>query len=484
MSREIKSDNPYEREKEHLKAMYQKITVPPQTLGRLLAVPETEKRKFYGGSAARLAAVCAMALFVLIPAGVFAAERISSYFSGRIVNDGYHTEVVIKPEAAEETEQTRQTEQKYVHVLADFGKEYTLKKAVQKTEDEKATYEYAHKDGFSAGKDFYYRLIRTDGEDLEKISFYDISVSKVESIHQHKAVYMAANTVNGTVYQSDHDTDYTQFLYLFFDEYGYIVEICGMQGLGEEGMVKLAEKITLQETEQDKADSFISLTKYDKYWLYQNQIPSSQRQEKILEPVVDMGEKVSYKSCYINCDFQVTEVSVFSDKKELDEQGFSSNMNMKRLFDDKGKLRTYRRETLRVGDGVKEPELRVIDTKTIQPKLVYVTMKIISHSKKDNFLNLPDLFFLEKKDGEYYDDSMEVNRPKYIEDAFMDHMPCYFQETEGGAGFRLVKLPKAGEEKTIHFAYLVDEDMTDRMYLSIGGNTSLDSRQYIHIYSE
>lgn len=97
--------------------------------------------------------------------------------------------------------------------------------------------------------------------------------------------------------------------------------------------------------------------------------------------------------------------------------------------------------------------------------MVYVTMKV--KAKKDHVLfNLPRIIFFEKEKGKYYDTDLyfKYNRPEKISDALMDFVPCYFRETEGGKGFRIKKMRK-GEEQTYHFAYLVDEDLTDHMFL-------------------
>lgn len=63
----------------------------------------------------------------------------------------------------------------------------------------------------------------------------------------------------------------------------------------------------------------------------------------------------------------------------------------------------------------------------------------------------------------------------------MDFAPCYFRETEGGKGFRIKEMRK-GEERTYHFAYLVDEDMTDKMFLRIDFDY-MQETQYVELKS-
>lgn len=167
--------------------------------------------------------------------------------------------------------------------------------------------------------------------------------------------------------------------------------------------------------------------------------------------------------------YQVTNVTVSSKVRDMDEEKFDVNVE-KSLWGKDGKLNPYTRETLQMGDGIKNPVLRVVGTQKIQPKMVYVTMKVKSE-KNHNTFELPDLIFAEKEGKEYYQTRLyeNYNRPAGIEDAFMDGMPCYFKETSGGTGF-LLKEMNGGEEAVYHFAYLMDEDMTDNIFLRLGIN--------------
>ena len=75
----------------------------------------------------------------------------------------------------------------------------------------------------------------------------------------------------------------------------------------------------------------------------------------------------------------------------------------------------------------------------------------------------PSLQLVTKQGNKIYESVDAYNRPAYIQNAFMDHMPCYFEETLGGKQFWMTKI-KDGKV-TMHVAYLVDEDLVDGMAL-------------------
>ena len=94
-----------------------------------------------------------------------------------------------------------------------------------------------------------------------------------------------------------------------------------------------------------------------------------------------------------------------------------------------------------------------------------------NHTPEDDgssFL-LPALEFLKQKKGKHYTSVdcsyYNTKRPEEIEYAFTDSMPRYFEETKGGKSFWMIDDIAAKEERTLHFAYLVDEDMIDNAYL-------------------
>ena len=204
------------------------------------------------------------------------------------------------------------------------------------------------------------------------------------------------------------------------------------------------------------------------------------QKEKIISTVKGLYQKVAYDG--LTC--QVTDVTVSSQVKDTNLKKFNDGFFTEKsgYWDGKGKLKPYIREEIKSGDGVSQPVRSVTGTEKVQPKMVYVTMKV--KAEKEARFELPMVRFLQKEKGTYYDNGnrryWQYNRPEKIEDALIDFMPCYFKETVGGKGFWLKEMKK-GEEQVYHFAYMVDEDLTDDMVLLFNASSSEADIKYVDI---
>ena len=161
-----------------------------------------------------------LGLALVIPTGVYAAGKISDYFSVDISKNHYQAEINLKTEKGENTapvtpdaNQEKET-MKYVKVETDFGRDYkrdagdtsyvqdeTGKVTAVKDEIPEGSdgmYTYSHKDGFEAGKDLFYEVIYRD-EDGE-INLYDQSLIKELKVNQHKALLCQSNVIAGSRY--------------------------------------------------------------------------------------------------------------------------------------------------------------------------------------------------------------------------------------------------------------------------------------------
>ena len=475
----------FTEEKTRIQQMYQRITAPEDAVQRLIDLPKdaqlidlpeeagrSQKSRFR--PAWKIAAAC-LAAAILIPSSVFAAEKISTYIrqathgqqeniQDHVVSSGSHAELQLESTDVQPSD----AQKKYVRVRTDFGADYVkepdenLDENLDENTDDTYMLSYCHRDGFGAGKDFWYRLIQIDTDDTSALSLYDVKEPRTKTINGHKAVYLAENNIKGTRYQADYDTEYSLHMYLFFDEYGYIVELGGMQGLGQKGMTELAERISLKETSKKKAQPYILLSHYSKYRIGANCLPDPETDEdrKMTGQFFARGEKVSYKKR----TYQITDVSLRTDIKGLDTDCFTDNADMKKLFTPSGKIRRYVRENLQTGDGIDEPFYTVKGEEKIQPILVYVTVKATNHGKKSDTVEMPSFYYVEEKNGVYYRKFPDYSRPKYMEDAEIALMPFYFEETLGGSSFYFTKL-EPGETKILHYAYLIDEDLVGQTYL-------------------
>lgn len=460
----------------------------------------SDRKKFMFGWKAGLAACLGLAL--VIPTGVYAAQKLSKYFSVNINKEKYLAEINLeKPEAVEtaavQEEVLSKENMKYIRVETDFGKDYTENNDqvyYVQDEDGKVTahqekieegkdgmYSFSHKDGYGAGKNFYYDVIYMDQEGDSVLKLYDQAHMKEIMVNGHKAFLCQSAGVQGSQYNPEKDTDYTINVYVFYEEYGYIINYCGMQGLGEESLIALAEKTKVAECSKSKASRYQYLSLY--HTGNTDTLDEDNAKEEVAGQVKRMGEKLEDKDSGFT--YQVTNVAVSSKIKDMDRTKMDDSLSPTgvELWDKKGNLQSYTRESITKGDGVSKPEQTVSGSEKVQLKMVYVTMKV--KANKDNELfELPNIKFLEKEGEKYYDTDLyyRYNRPEKIANTLMDFAPCYFRETEGGKGFRIKKMRK-GEEQTYHFAYLVDEDMIDKMFLVIDFDYTQET-QYVELKSD
>lgn len=467
---------------------------PPEELNQriLREAEKMRKRKTFSGR--NLAAAAGIFMVFFIPVGTYAANKISTYFM-QVEKQKYHTQVHLK-KSLYEKEGEEKAGREYIHILADFGTEYRLdeegisytkdadgnveKEYPEISEGTNGRYAYSHQDGFDAGQDFYYDIIYVDGSRDAVLGLYDTSARKI-TINGHEALLCEKNTVKNSQYASDYDTEYTLNLYVFYEEYGYMIHYCGMQGLGEKKLVSLAEKVEVTETKKSKADRYILLSNYlanPAEVMVEKEETADKR--KVMDKVCSMEDVVVHDTF----SYQVLSAEVSSKVPDTNLVYFNPCVeNMEQLWNRNGFLKTYERESIKYGDGILKPEQQVQEVREIQPKMVSVTMKVTS-SGEGGYFELPELCFFEKDGDQYYNNDAywQSNRPKKIKQAFNDFEPCYFKETKGGGDFLLCKM-KPNQERIYHFGYLVDEDLTDRMYLCIDNNMAEDEeRQYIELY--
>lgn len=461
-----------------------------------------------------------LGLALLIPTGVYAAGKISRYFTVTIDQNQYQAEIRLNksdgtlevsdlsedktPEekgfdekvSQEKTygKDVSQKPKKYIQVKADFGEDYryvdnsidyygdengnvkAVKRKIKEGQD--GMYSYSHKDGFDAGKDFYFDVLYMDAGKDTIWDLYDQELVKEMTVNGHKAFLCKSNTVHGSRYVSDYDTDYTINLFLFYEEYGYVINFGCMQGLGQEKLVSLAECISVTEAAKDHASRYEYLSRSS--MAAQERSQEVNVKEEITVPVNGINYQVNYDG--LLC--QVTDVKVSSKVLDTDLKKFGNGFFTEKtgLWDEKGRLKPYIRENIKEGDGVSQPEASVAGTDQVQPRMVYVTMKV--KARKKTTFQLPAVNFLEKEGEKYYRNGNELfwqyNRPEKIEDALVDFMPCYFKETAGGKSFWLKEMKK-GEEQIYHFAYMVDGDLTDYMVLVFGEDNFGEGKQYVDL---
>jgi len=476
-----------------IKKSYEKINISDGAKNRIetaIIMDEQNKKRHNTLKIRRIkvAVAACLALAFLLPAGVFAAQKIYKYFTASVNEKGdYSFEIEMNrtdnPENnkkdAKDSNDSNITQQ-YIKLITDFGDDYISEnefygwKSYGDKDDPMISYE--HKEGFASGKCFWYELHYIDGEMEDVISIYNTEVNEMFTVNGRKAVYSKLNTVVGSKYTDDYKCDYGQSMYVFIEDYGYVLEMVAQNGLSKEDFIHLAESIKIE-----KADSKEEASKFALFSERQltghnikseNEIPSEEIPDKNL---------ASKKAKIGKTGFKLKEVKILDSITGLNKDAFiTEHFEMKSLVSKKGKLKKYDREFMKLGDGVTEPEAKVIKTESVQLKLVYVTLEIDNSDALavDGKYYVPSISFVMKKDGKNYIKRYrdDYNRPEYVDEALMDFKPCYIEENCGGKDGWAVK--SSNDKITVHFAYLVDEDFTDEMALWLNDYASSADEHY------
>lgn len=412
----------------------------------------------------KMGVAACLAFAVVGPTAVFAAGKVANYFESVVQKDGNQVKMQFSKNDATQTSdvsKNNSTPEKYVKLSADFGQEYRLEKysgTKSASAKQSAFQEYIYKDASVEGKDFWFELVYLDKD--KALSTFDNEESEQVTVNGRKAVYCKVNQIVGSRYTSDHDTDYGQVCYVFLEDYGYLLRIAGQNKLGKDGILKIAEKIQVEEVTAQDATKYILFSKMDSTgW---------EIQEKKSKKEINTKYYATNGTCSVNgTKVKVTDVQILDSLGGLDKTYLNNKnyVDQDQLFDKDGKLKSYMRETIQYGDGISSPEKKVVKTEKVQPKLVYVTLEFdgAKDITGDHSYQAPSLQLVTKQENKIYESVDAYNRPAYIQNAFMDHMPCYFEETLGGKQFWMTKIKNG--KVTMHVAYLVDEDLVDGMAL-------------------
>lgn len=485
----------------------------------IITSDKADKKKIKHTAWRRIAVACAAAALI-IPVGSYAAIKISEYYKVSILKESYKAEIhVSQDESASDkmnVKPVKNSRKKYIKFKADFGKEYTTtdtdeskmrfyeidnediskvrEKYINIPKGSYGMYYYSHIDGFDAGKDFLINILYVDTDEDAILNLYDQKSMKETVVNGHKAFLCVENGTVNTIYNSNSVTSYAIHLFIFYDEFGYIIDMLGMNGIGTDNMLSLADKIDVSESDWENASRYQYLSKYDLVNGKSLEYASDEDRKYVIHDTHDI---VNYHGIL----YQITDVDISSsmpavdsnnfiwediglDPEEYiaDERGKSPEPFKKEsdVWNKDGSLKSYVREIIKSGDGINEPERSVEKKENINLKAVNVTMKVKPDRKTSeddvDRVQIPAALFLEESGGSYKDASGQnswygYNRPKLVDGIFTDNMPCYFKETSGNGEFYEKIIDSdiiKGEEETYHFTYIVDEDMINNMYLEIG----------------
>lgn len=453
---------------EIIKESYNNGQEPPEQLNNSVLEKmegHVMKKKQKTHKLMKMAAAACAALLLAVPAGVIAAPKIADYFKSRVKKDRYAVDISVK------TKQNEKIQKKIPYVRLSYP---VPEKYHESGSGFKGWYDFNYNNGSGAGKDFSLELIQMDKS--VKKGFYVDDVKQTENLNisGHKAVYMNRYHMKNSRYIKS-DT-YNKGMLVFYEEYGYMIRYYAMSGVSKKDLTDFASQVKLKKCKQSEVSGYALLSEKTKKNLQGREKGKNADGKAVFKSA---GDTVKYD----NAEYQIISADVRDDISGLNGKGFSDSVDLNKILDKNGKLKSYSRETLIDGDGRNAPLVSVSDTKKVKQKLVYITLKIKNTGKNEELVNVCGTlsYFTKEKDGRRHA-SEEYNRPEAFRNCQLDKCAQYFQETSGGYSFYLKTL-KSGQEEIYHVGYFVDEDLLDKAYLQIndGGDSSRESRKYVKL---
>lgn len=443
-----------------------------------------------------------LTLALIVPTGAFAAIKLSAMYQNHISNNGYESSIALENTTASPgcsstpgliyhaDANTVRLEQyiRYAGVttfvklnydLKELGDDYYLATKETDSELDESTFYANHwfrsKQGDDAEKDLrvslYYVNDQTTIKDQNRENFEELIINGYNAFYSEE--------YQNSMYPSFSDDAKT--LYVFYDDLNYYLRFDAMKNISKEKLISLAKTYTIEKTDRKQADEFWLVKTSSEEDSTANQSGAQTAGENTVVPtqILPATNKVTVDGLR----YHIKNVEIRNSIKGLDTQSIieqkENSAFIDLLCDKNGTFKKYQRETLQLGDGINTPASKVIDTKTIQPKLVYLTIEVENTSDQEK--NTADIYSEQikpdpdKKDVYWY--SMDTyNRPYWLDQNMWAFQPFYYQDAVWDKNKDWVVRIPAKTTQTLHVGFLVDEDETDQCFLRISKGYYDDSK--------
>lgn len=424
-----------------------------------------------------IAAACAVIIFV--PCSVFAANKVISTFKvNKEQTDPYAYQINFEEETVlAETQAATKSELFHSNVKIQYG--------------------YIP-DGFTSGMnkskfalngDYYSNQnisVRIDTIHTEKpLSFLDVIETKDLTIGDKKATLLYKNYTD--------PTSYSKILLIYYDEYGYYIEMFAQTAIPDAELLKMAENITLVSCSAEDTDvpvhpedipevkAIMDAAKASKAAMQPTASPSETASTPLDESkFLSIGKAFPGLSYYNaskcnspNLTYTVENVEIKDSIAGLNKSGFSYNYaELKQLVDANGDLKAYVQNEIASGDGKTSVDT-VVGQSSSNLKLVYVTMKL--KNTTSNLVStvdiIPKICCLANTEGRLMLPSIYTTKAinSYGGSVYCDH-PSRYDENPLDTSAPPIYLKQTyniqpNEEFEYHIAYIVDASKMNNMVL-------------------
>ncbi len=313
-------------------------------------------------------------------------------------------------------------------------------------------------------------------------------------ITKNNTTDVKAVTVNGreaTIFYKNaiDETTFNKDMIVYFNEYGYVVEIYAQVGVSEDELMKIAENITLTPCEEDVATSAgVYPTTSTNKDADKAQDTSTKSLPKLLDNdnFFTFGEafKLPELTLYSNneIDYTIENYEILDSVSGLDMNNFGDELStVNKLIDENGNFTGYTHLNIEQGDRINSVDT-VTGSEHRDVKMVYVTIKLKNNSNHDinEFKIAPQICCLNEDNSTNLYYASEKAQPEGW-DIYCDYKTMYDENPDlysnkqrYGQRYSI----GANEERTFHVGYIVDADKTDNMVLFYNPTGQLSTNQF------
>lgn len=426
------------------------------------------------------AVVASLAATFILGTTIFAGTKLYRMSSSPQGNYGRMTAI----EKTDGTENTGKTDAQASQLTAQDATQNVAPVAMKLSylpdgmkETEEGKYSYEQTPGQGGISIVFYQMDTGD----ESFGMQDDYVTESENIQvgNHDGVYIKKQNT------SDQDKAFDQMIYVTYPEYHYVMQMYIGHDVTKEEACKVAEGIVLASAEELSDGTVIHPYNWSDYeaTVAEDMKEDSEDGElkttatademknlhKIGEEFAVQGETGGEAK---NLWIKVTDVKVTDDTGILDPAFVDRDMIG---TDENGKLIPDTVSYIKSGDGVNTLD-EVISSREVPKKLVYVTLEYSNtgDTEMKDILFFNSVMKIKEENGIYEICGAEQPKEGEIWDTVSSDSSSleygeemrYFDVTGGERGNNYFDSIKAGETKTLHVGFVVDEDVLPYLYLN------------------
>ena len=317
---------------------------------------------------------------------------------------------------------------------------------------------YSFKDNYAMGG-FSFVLWRVGGNS-DFPTLYSKSYEEKE-INGKKAVIVHKDNGNK-------DLMFDRVIFLYFEEEGIMLQSYIGNDINEEQMMDVLGNVSLEPTSKEKA-SYI--TDYDKKYFSEAEEPKETKViplKKDSKRLFHIGQKVPVTITMDDSqvEYVIEKVEVFDSIKDFKRDNFNELglgiLSENQALDQAGQLLPYRRDEYKLGNG-KDSIDKLVDSKLVHPKFVYLTTTVKNIGKKstEEIYMTPSIQVLKSKGNVWNYAEKDGIAEKNIMTGEVD----YLEPHGDGKSFYNIGSIRPGETVNVKLGYFVDEDKLDSIFL-------------------